>query len=112
MLRMAIENLLSNAIKYTQPGGRLVVGVRKYHGQAYITVQDNGVGIDGNDTVKIFNQFSRLPNEMSQRVEGTGIGLYLAKHLVELHKGQIQVVSQPGKGSTFTIVLPLRAKGL
>jgi signal transduction histidine kinase len=112
MLRMAIENLLSNAIKYTKPGGQLVVGVRKYHGQAYITVQDNGVGIDGNDIGKIFRQFSRLPNEMSQRVEGTGIGLYLAKHLVELHKGQIQVVSQPGKGSTFTIVLPLRAKGL
>jgi len=113
MLRMAIENLLSNAIKYTQPGGgKIVVGVRKYHGQAYITVQDNGVGIDSSDIGKIFHQFSRLPNEMSQRVEGTGIGLYLAKHLVELHKGQIQVVSQPGKGSTFTIVLPLRAKGL
>jgi signal transduction histidine kinase len=108
MLRMAIENLLSNAIKYTDPGGKLSVVVHRTRMHAEVSVTDNGIGIEDNDIAKIFNQFSRLPNEMSQRVEGTGIGLYLAKHLVELHKGTIQVISEPGKGSTFTVILPLR----
>lgn len=112
MLRMAIENLLSNAIKYTHPGGKLAVRVRKDRFHAYVTVEDNGIGIENADIPKIFGQFSRLPNEMSQRVEGTGIGLYLAKHLVELHQGTIQVASAVGKGSSFTIQLPLRVKGL
>jgi signal transduction histidine kinase len=107
-LRMAIENLLSNAIKYTRPGGNISITVRRSHMKALIEVQDSGVGISNSDLNKIFRQFSRLPNEMSQMVEGTGIGLYLAKHLVELHKGTIRVVSQQGKGSTFTIELPIK----
>lgn len=108
MLRMAIENVLSNAIKYTHPGGTIDVQVAKSQGKASIAVKDSGIGIRAGDLGKIFRQFSRLPNEMSQRVEGTGIGLYLAKHLVELHKGVIRVESQPGEGSTFTIALPLK----
>jgi signal transduction histidine kinase len=109
MLRMAIENLLSNAIKYTHPSGTIKVTVHRDRQRAYIEVEDTGVGIGQDDIEKIFRQFSRLPNEMSQRVEGTGIGLYLAKHLVELHKGSIRVVSQAGKGSIFTIELPLKS---
>ncbi|HSW98732.1 MAG TPA: CHASE domain-containing protein [Candidatus Saccharimonadales bacterium] len=109
-LRMAIENLLSNAIKYTAPGGKITVGTRRGRYRAFISVQDTGVGIGQGDLDKIFRQFSRLPNEMSQSVEGTGIGLYLAKHLVELHKGAIQVVSESGKGSTFVIELPAKAE--
>jgi signal transduction histidine kinase len=70
-------------------------------------VTDTGIGIELRDIDKIFNQFSRLDNAMSQQVGGTGIGLYLAKNLVELHGGAIQVESVPGKGSTFTITLPI-----
>jgi signal transduction histidine kinase len=105
-LRMVIENVLSNAIKYTLPGGTITIRVYKKNREAYIVVKDTGVGIAPADMKKIFEQFSRLPNAMSQQVGGTGIGLYLAKHLVELHGGSVEVQSQPDAGSTFTIVLP------
>jgi signal transduction histidine kinase len=108
MLRMAIENLLSNAIKYTKSGGLITILSRKTKEQVIVSIKDTGIGIDTPDLVKVFEQFSRLPNEMSQQVGGTGIGLYLAKHLVGLHKGRIEVHSMPGKGSTFSIILPLR----
>jgi signal transduction histidine kinase len=108
MLRMAVENLLSNAIKYTPTNGRIVVKAEKEGAQAKISIIDNGIGIQSEDLGKIFRQFSRLSNEMSQQVGGTGVGLYLAKHLVELHQGTVDVVSEPGKGSTFTISLPLK----
>lgn len=110
MLRMAIENLVSNAIKYTPSGGEIEVSTRKRKSSALISIKDTGVGVKPEDIDKIFQQFSRLPNEMSQQVGGTGIGLYLAKHLVELHGGQITVDSTPGKGSTFTISLPLKGQ--
>jgi signal transduction histidine kinase len=106
-LRMAIENIISNAIKYTPKGGEVTIRVFKTHEHAFIRVKDSGIGIAQADTDKLFKQFSRLPNEMSLSVGGTGIGLYLAKHLVELHGGTITVKSAPGKGSTFTIILPL-----
>jgi len=109
MLRMAIENLLSNAIKYTHRGGTITTSVSKRHGNAYITIRDTGVGIRASDIDKVFQQFSRLPNDMSQQVGGTGIGLYLVKHLVELHNGTVSVRSVIDKGSTFTIALPLHA---
>lgn len=108
MLRMAVENILSNAIKYTPPGGMITVRLRRDEDCAYILIKDTGVGIASNETGKLFKQFSRLSNEMSVRVGGTGIGLYLAKHLVELHGGRIDVTSAAGKGSTFTIALPLK----
>lgn len=106
MLRMAIENILSNAIKYTPSGGKITVRLFRRVGHIYIRITDTGVGIAARDQKEMFKQFTRLPNEMSQQVGGTGIGLYLAKHLVELHGGIIMVESQPRKGSTFTIVLP------
>jgi two-component system, sensor histidine kinase len=108
MLRMAIENVLSNAIKYTKHGGHIEIRARRSGTNAAISISDNGVGIDAGDIEAVFRQFSRLPNEMSQKVGGTGVGLYLAKHLVELHGGRIEVASTPGKGSTFTIILPLQ----
>jgi signal transduction histidine kinase len=105
-LRMAIENILSNAIKYTPSGGEISVRMRHDDDHIYIRIKDNGVGIAPADIDKLFKQFTRLPNEMSIRVGGTGIGLYLAKHLVELHGGTVDVTSQVGAGSLFTITLP------
>lgn len=107
MLRMAIENMLSNAIKYTPRGGRIKIKAGSGKGRAYVAVEDTGVGIPAADMDKIFHQFSRLPNDISQQVGGTGIGLYLAKHLAELHNGTVGVKSTPGAGSTFTLSLPL-----
>ncbi|MBX6334155.1 HAMP domain-containing histidine kinase [Candidatus Saccharibacteria bacterium] len=107
MLRMAIENLLSNAIKYTPRGGTITVRLYKEEGDVKIEIEDTGIGIKPEDIGKIFRQFVRLENEISQQVSGTGIGLYLAKNLVELHGGSVDVTSQPGLGSTFTISLPM-----
>ncbi|MEO8862744.1 MAG: CHASE domain-containing protein [Candidatus Saccharimonadales bacterium] len=113
MLTMALDNLLTNAIKYSPEAAR--ISVRLYTGDnnrfVYIDVTDSGVGISKADLTKLFKLFSRLNNDRTQRVSGTGVGLYLAKHLVELHRGSIGVVSAPGEGSTFTIKLPKRYRG-
>lgn len=106
MLRMAIENLVSNAIKYTPRGGKIHVTVRKGKSLVQIIVKDSGIGIDQKDFSKLYELFTRLDDKRMQNVSGTGVGLYLAKHLVLLHKGDLTVESKPGKGSTFTITLP------
>lgn len=106
MLRMVVENLISNAIKYTHPGGRLWVRLQKANDGYIITVKDTGVGIADDDKPKLFKQFSRIMNSRSHLVTGTGVGLYLSKHLMQLHGGSIEVESMPEKGSTFTIYIP------
>lgn len=108
MLRMAIENLLSNAIKYTPAGGKIGVSVSAKGNRLKISVSDTGIGIPAEDFPKLYKLFTRLDNSMTETVSGTGVGLYLAKHLVELHHGRIIVESEPDKGSTFTISLPYR----
>jgi two-component system phosphate regulon sensor histidine kinase PhoR len=108
MLRMAIENLLSNAIKYTPMGGKIEVSVAVKANRARIMIRDNGVGIATNDISKLYKFFTRIDNSMTETVGGTGVGLYLSKHLVELHHGRIITESTPDKGSTFTISLPYR----
>lgn len=111
MLRMAVENLLSNAIKYTHPGGRITIKLYKNWRNIFIRVTDNGIGIATNDQQNLFKQFTRITNEMTQEVGGTGIGLFLAKSLVEQHGGSITVRSTAGKGSSFTIVMPRELPG-
>ncbi len=106
MLRMVVENLVSNAIKYTQPGGKVVIQLVRRGMHWTFIVKDTGVGIASKDINKLFRQFSRIANERSDFVTGTGIGLYLAHHLVMLHGGTISVTSKEGKGSTFTVRLP------
>lgn len=106
MLRMAVENLVSNAIKYTPAHGKIKVSVSSTRQLVRISVKDSGIGIDQQDMPKLFKQFTRLQNEMSFQVSGTGVGLYLVKHLVEMHGGRVDVVSVRGQGSTFTITLP------
>lgn len=108
MLRMAIENLLSNAIKYTPTGGEIEITVTTKGNRVKISVKDTGVGIASQDFPKLYKLFTRLDNSMTETVSGTGVGLYLAKHLVELHHGRIIAESEPDKGSTFTISLPYR----
>ena len=111
MLRMALENVLSNAIKYTQHGGKITIRAYQDKNDACVSITDSGIGISPEDISQIFGQFTRLTNETSQQVSGTGIGLYLAKHLVRLHGGTIHVASELDKGSTFTIKIPLGIKG-
>jgi len=106
MLRMVVENLVSNAIKYTPPKGKVTVRLVQRGKSWVFTVKDTGVGIADKDLGKLFKQFSRIANARSDFVTGTGIGLYLAHHLVVLHGGSIGVSSTEGKGSTFTVRLP------
>jgi len=104
--RMIIENLLSNAIKYTPAGGKIIIILTKYRLNSSFSISDSGVGIAKKDMKKLFQQFSRIPNELTKQESGSGIGLYLSKHLIDLNGGKIIVESKRYKGSTFTVHLP------
>lgn len=105
-LRMAVENIVNNAIKYTQEKGTITVKLTRTDTRAVIAVTDSGVGISKADYKKLFQKFSRIPNELSTQTNGTGVGLYLSKQIVELHSGTITFASNEGKGTTFTVSLP------
>ncbi len=108
-MQKVLSNLLSNAMKYTEPGGAITVKVYSKEGKAIIEVSDTGCGIAAQEQDKIFDSFYRIdrPAEEDQTKEGSGIGLALAKGIVELHYGEISVTSEAGTGSTFRISLPL-----
>lgn len=106
-MRMVIENVIDNASKYTPPGKKITIRLAQSRGLAHIAVKDEGVGIAEEDIKKVFQKFLRLDNPMSTEVGGTGLGLYWVQRVIELHDGGISVVSELGKGSTFTISLPL-----
>ena len=103
-------NLLSNAVKYTPDGGRVDVRAAPGDGVIRFTVSDTGPGIPPEEHEAIFEEFHQVKrHDREQHREGTGLGLALAKRFVELHGGRIWVESEPGKGSTFTFVLPVRS---
>ena len=106
-LKRLVLNLLDNAIKFTPDGGRVVVAVSRQGTRARLTVRDTGIGIDPAVKPEIFERFFRADPARSSGVEGAGLGLSLAKWVVERHHGRIEVESQPGQGSTFTVSLPL-----
>jgi two-component system, sensor histidine kinase len=105
-MRMVFENLLSNAIKYTPSNGHLTLAVRRTPAHVTVRVSDTGVGVDPALLDSIFEKFTRVENELSTDVNGSGVGLYLTKKIVELHKGSIDVHSIPGQGSSFTVRIP------
>lgn len=106
-VRMAIENIVNNAIKYTPEKGTITLKIQRRGDFVAVVVSDTGVGIKKEDLDLLFQKFSRIPNELSRQAAGSGVGLYIAKQLVEMHGGSIGVDSQQGKGTTFTILLPL-----
>jgi len=105
-------NLLSNAIKFTPQSGTITVSVSAdlEEGYAVFSVADTGIGIPASETQKLFNEFFRVDNEINQNVKGTGLGLVLAKNIVQAHRGRIWVQSQVGTGTTFYFTLPTSAK--
>jgi PAS domain S-box-containing protein len=105
-LRQVLDNLLSNAIKYSPRGGNISVhGV--YDDQSVsVSISDQGVGLPQDEQDRIFERFYRVESTLSRSTQGTGLGLYLARAIVEAHGGTIGVQSEPGKGSTFTFSLP------
>ena len=109
-LEQALLNLMANAIKFNRPGGEVRVNAAQADGQVSIRIADTGVGIPSRDLPRIFERFYRVDKARSRQVGGTGLGLSIVKHVVERMAGQVQVESQLGKGSTFTLLLP-RANG-
>lgn len=105
-IRMAFDNLLSNAVKYTADGGSIVVSVRRTHGKVVIKFADTGVGIEPGAQARVFDKFTRVENELSTDVNGSGVGLYLTNKIIELHGGNIDLTSEVGVGSTFIVNLP------
>ena len=102
-----LGNLLDNAFHYTLPGGQITVKAEANGNFVYISVTDTGIGINKEIQQKIFDRFFRAEDPNVQKVAGTGLGLSIVHSLIEMHGGQIQVKSTPGKGSTFTFNLPL-----
>lgn len=108
-MMLVLENLVANASKYTYRGKHITIRIQivEKDQRVEISVIDEGVGIAEEDMTRIFDKFTRVNNELSDTVEGTGLGLYWVKWIVKLHKGSIEVTSTPKKGSTFKISLPL-----
>jgi two-component system phosphate regulon sensor histidine kinase PhoR len=105
-VRQVIVNLLHNAIKFTDPGGRITVGTRGEGDSVTVAIADTGRGISGEDLPHVFERFYK--GDKVRTGEGTGMGLAIAKHIVEAHGGNIRVESQEGRGSTFSFNLPIR----
>ena len=108
-IKQVLLNLLSNAVKFTPEGGRIGIKARQADGSVEISVSDTGIGIAPEDQPKIFEEFRQVGSDYAHKVEGTGLGLTLAKKFVELHRGKIWVTSEVGKGSTFSFTLPERS---
>jgi len=100
-------NLIDNAIKYTAAKGTITVALAVEHGMAVLTVKDDGLGIDESDQERIFERFYRVDKARSQSLGGTGLGLAIVKHIVQNHKGRLQLKSKLSHGSTFTVKIPL-----
>jgi two-component system phosphate regulon sensor histidine kinase PhoR len=106
-LDQVITNLMSNAIKYSPNGGNVTVRLKEESDSILIGVEDQGMGIPKEHLSRVFDRFHRVHNEDNRKIYGTGLGLFLVKHLVEhLHLGELWVDSEEGVGSTFWVRIP------
>ena len=108
LLRQALTNIVDNAIRYTPAEGRVTVRAYQRDKQQLISVQDTGVGIAPTDQLRLFEKFYRIHRQEEMSDGGLGLGLAIAKSVVEQHGGRISVESRLGEGSTFTIEIPIR----
>ncbi|HEY6072129.1 MAG TPA: ATP-binding protein, partial [Anaerolineales bacterium] len=113
-LKQLLLNLVDNAIKYTPSGGEVVLSLERDTQWVRVLVADNGMGIPAEDLPKIFDRFYRVDKARARddadgSIGGTGLGLAIVKWIAEAHGGRIEVASDVGKGSTFTLLLPLAA---
>jgi signal transduction histidine kinase len=103
----AIRHLVRNAFKYSPEGGTVRVAAAAEDGRLRVSVADEGIGIAEEDCERVFQPFTQADMSSTRDFGGVGLGLYSARRIVEAHGGRIEVASKPGKGSTFTIDLPL-----
>jgi two-component system, OmpR family, sensor kinase len=105
-MRQVLMILLDNAIRYSEPGGEVEVAVAPTPGGVLVRVTDHGIGIDPDDLPHVFERFFRGGRALERKLEGSGLGLPLAKAVVEAHGGRITVESEPGRGTVVGVVLP------
>ncbi len=106
-IKQMLINLIDNAIKYNIENGSVFVTTCKSNGKTVISIKDTGIGIPENHHSRIFERFYRVDKGRSRNMGGTGLGLSIVKHIVNLYKGDIRIISEPGKGTEFIIQLPL-----
>lgn len=110
-IRQAIQNLVNNAIKYSEAKDRIVVKLRTSEenpGLVEVTVEDDGIGINSNDLKKLFSKFYRGENARRLQTEGSGLGLFITKNIIDAHSGEISCKSIENEGTTFKVVLPVK----
>jgi signal transduction histidine kinase len=107
-IRRVLDNLLSNAIKFTPAGGAVVISTRGGDGRRRIEVTDNGIGVPQEELGQIFSRFYRASTATRREIPGTGLGLVIARAIVEGHRGTISLDSSEGEGTSVTVALPLR----
>ncbi len=110
--RMVIENLINNAAKYSHEGATITINFEQRGSDFILRVSDTGIGIEEENFPTLFEAFSRIDNEFTFTVSGTGIGLYINKLIVYLHEGTIDVESEVGVGTTFTVTIPMLTEAL
>jgi PAS domain S-box-containing protein len=106
-LEQVFHNLIGNAIKYSPAGGAVAVRLDAQNGQASVSVIDEGIGIPASALPHLFERFFRVDSDATRHIEGSGLGLYVVKEIIALHGGDVSVASEVGKGSVFTVRLPL-----
>ncbi|MGB9810083.1 MAG: sensor histidine kinase, partial [Caldanaerobacter sp.] len=105
-----VYNIVENGIKYTHEGGYVIVGLYEDEEKVYLTISDNGIGISDEVLPKIFDRFARGDTARSKKSGGFGLGLAIAKEIIDMHEGRVNVKSKVGEGTTFEIELP-KSKG-
>ncbi|MFH0804950.1 MAG: HAMP domain-containing sensor histidine kinase [Patescibacteria group bacterium] len=108
-IRLVAQNLIDNAIKFTPPGGQVTVSLRHVGGEVIFSVADSGVGIPSGQQHRIFSKFFRADNVIRMQTDGSGLGLFIVKNVIDNHRGRIWFESTEGKGTTFHFALPVQA---
>jgi len=109
-LGQALLNLVNNAIKYSRDEKYLRLDVRRDGERVLLAVTDRGIGVAKGEQKKIFEKFYRAENSLVHETKGSGLGLALVQHIMQAHGGSVEIESAPGKGSTFTLVLPIKKR--
>jgi len=109
-IKIAIDNILENAIKYSGPDGKIIISLKSDKKEIETSVEDNGLGIPEVQQKRVFSKFFRGANVLRKETDGTGLGLFIAKNIIEAHNGRIWFKSIEGKGTTFCFTLPIRKK--
>jgi signal transduction histidine kinase len=108
-IRLALQNLIENAIHYTPQQGKIVISVKYTNKEVEFHIQDTGIGIPKNQQHRLFTKFFRAPDAIKMETDGSGLGLFITKNIIEAHKGKIWFESEENKGSSFYFTLPLES---